>query len=81
MNGAVDAAAAEEGFVGGVDDAVDLEFGYVIADKRDGVVEGLGRFIEGVGSRNDALESVEERGGGDFGQGDERSHVERRGCR
>lgn len=41
VDGAVDAAAAEERFVCCVDDAVDLQLGYVVSDEGDFVVEGL----------------------------------------
>ncbi|KAI9163809.1 Calcium channel YVC1 [Paramyrothecium foliicola] len=42
VDGAVDAAAAEEGAVGGVDDGVDLEGGDVAAEEADAVVDGFG---------------------------------------
>lgn len=41
VDGAVDAATAQEGFVGRVDDAVDLELCDVVADRRDCVVVSL----------------------------------------
>jgi hypothetical protein len=41
VDGAVDSATAEEGGVCGVDDGVDVQFGEVVADVGDFVVESL----------------------------------------
>lgn len=71
VDGAVDAAAAQEGFVGCVDDGVDGEGGDVGADERDFVVEGLGRGVGGAGGGGGQLvKLVEEGEGGDFGERD-----------
>ena len=73
VDGPVDTAAAEQRFVGCVDDGVDAEFGYVSADEADFVVDGLrGCWECGCGGRGtEAVELVEEGDGGDFGDVDE----------
>lgn len=60
VDGAVDAAAAEEGFVGCVDDGVEGQGGDVGADEGDFVVEALGRGAGGGGGGVQVLELVEE---------------------
>ena len=75
MDGAVDAASAEEGGVCGVDDGGDAEGGYVGADVGDCVVEELGGGESGrCWGRVETRELVEKGEGGDLA---ERSY----GCR
>ena len=70
VDGAVDAAAAEEGGVGCVDDGGDGEGGDVGTDVGDGVVEGLGGGVGGWGRWGvEVREPVEVGEGGDFGEG------------
>lgn len=71
VDSAVDASATQERAVGSVDDAVDFEFGQVAGDMADGVVERLGGGgnARGEGGR-EVFEAVEQRDGGNFGEGD-----------
>lgn len=41
VDGTIDTTSAKERLIGRVDDAVDLQFGYVIANERDCVIEDL----------------------------------------
>ena len=71
VDGAVDAAAAEQGGVRRVDDGGDGEVGYGGAEVGDCGVEGVGGGVGGGwGGGVQVRELVEEGEGGDFGEGD-----------
>ena len=70
VDGMVDAAAAEQSDVRGVDDGIDFELCYVVLDCRDGVVEFLVGFREASGlGRRKYTGAVEGGQGWDIGKG------------